>query len=313
MDLTPPNTLDAARAYVARGIRVIPVPFRQKGAVIFGWPQLRLAEEDLADCFWGKCNIGVLLGDPSGGLVDIDLDCPEAIELADQFLPPTSIQTGRASTPGSHRWYIAHGATTAQHHDLLLEEDSMIVELRSTGVMTLVGPSIHPCGERYDMLAGEPPVVDAADLARRVVALRDAVLVRRYGHVPVKERPRSNVAPAAAHGLRDVPIELALRRAGAYLDAMPPAISGAGGHNQTYAAATVLVHGFCLSTSDAFELLKTRYNPRCQPPWTDRELRHKVDDAAGKPHGRPKGWLLHAGRADAPASITTSVARMSAN
>lgn len=59
----------------------------------------------------------------------------------------------------------------------------------------------------------------------------------------------------------------------------------------TYAAATALVHGFGLDLTAAFRLLWNEYNPRCQPPWSERELRHKVDDAGSKPHDQPYGWL----------------------
>jgi len=86
------------------------------------------------------------------------------------------------------------------------------------------------------------------------------------------------------------------RRAAAYLDSMPPAISGSGGHNATYAAATALVHGFALDFGVAFALLRDRFNPRCQPPWTDKELLHKVSDAVTKPHSLPYGWLRDADR-----------------
>jgi putative DNA primase/helicase len=86
------------------------------------------------------------------------------------------------------------------------------------------------------------------------------------------------------------------RRAAAYLDRIPAAIAGHGGHGQTYAAATALVHGFGIEPAVAFALLRHQYNPRCQPPWTDRELMHKVDDAASKPHDRPFGYLRDADR-----------------
>jgi hypothetical protein len=39
----------------------------------------------------------VILGPPSSGLTDIDLDCPEAIGLASYFLPRTGAVFGRAS------------------------------------------------------------------------------------------------------------------------------------------------------------------------------------------------------------------------
>lgn len=97
---------------------------------------------------------------------------------------------------------------------------------------------------------------------------------------------------------RPVSDDVRLRRASAYLARIPAAVSGSGGHNQTYTAATAMVHGFELDPEAALDLLITEYNTRCQPPWSERELRHKVDDAASKPHKFERGWLVNAGPAD---------------
>ena len=40
-------------------------------------------------------SLGILLGAPSGGLVDVDIDAPEALALRDRFLPPTRSRFGR--------------------------------------------------------------------------------------------------------------------------------------------------------------------------------------------------------------------------
>ncbi len=69
-----------------------------------------------------------------------------------------------------------------------------------------------------------------------------------------------------------------LDRAALWLAKVPPAISGSGGHSTTYTAAVGLVHGFGLSSADAFKLLSD-WNRSCQPPWTDRELLHKIRQA----------------------------------
>lgn len=69
-------------------------------------------------------------------------------------------------------------------------------------------------------------------------------------------------------------------RACAYVDACEGAISGAGGHAQTFRVAAKLVHGFGLTQSEALRLLAERYNPRCEPPWRDRDLARKVESAA---------------------------------
>lgn len=289
MSESPSILLDAARTYLARGYAVIPVPAGKKIPVLKGWQTLRLGEEDLPLHFNGTGNIGVLLGEPSGWLLDVDLDCEEAVRLAPEFLPPTGARTGRPGKPASHWWYICAGAKTRKHQDPV--SNKMIVEFRSTGAQTVVGPSIHPSGEPYDPLDGEPAVVDAAELAACVAALAEAVVKARHGELP-PSRPTLKPAPATGTPSPDAVV----RRAEAYLDRIPPAISGAGGHSQTYAAATAMVHGFGLDPDTAFRLLADRYNPRCQPPWSDKELRHKINDAASKPHEKPHAWLRDAAR-----------------
>jgi hypothetical protein len=80
-------------------------------------------------------------------------------------------------------------------------------------------------------------------------------------------------------------------RARQYLSKIPPAISGQGGHNQTFAVACALVNGFDLSHADAFVLL-SEYNQRCQPPWSNSELLHKIKSAASACHDKSRGHLL---------------------
>ena len=58
---------------------------------------------------------------------------------------------------------------------------------------------------------------------------------------------------------------------------MPPAISGKGGHAATFDVARKLVQAR-LSVPDTWELL-LEYNKRCEPPWSEKELRHKLEEA----------------------------------
>lgn len=269
----------------------MPLRPRSKSPSRRDWTKLRLNPEAIPD----NANIGIILGEPSGWLVDVDLDCPEAIELADSYLPPTPVITGRPSALRSHRWYIATNATTEKYQDP--SDGSMIVELRSTGTQTVVGPSIHPDGEHYDVLDAEPSTVPAPMLAACVKALADAVIVKRG--VPVsKPKPIAPSQPAA-----DGDFET---RAVAYLNAMPPAIAGSAGHSQTFAAATALVHGFGIEPDRALAILQTEYNPRCAPPWSDRELQHKINQAATKSHDRLFGWLRDDGPIEAANDVDLS-------
>ena len=74
-----------------------------------------------------------------------------------------------------------------------------------------------------------------------------------------------------------------MARARKYLAMMPAAVSGQGGHSTTFRAACVLVLGFGLPSDAALRLL-TDWNTRCNPPWSERELVHKVE-SAGKQTG----------------------------
>jgi hypothetical protein len=81
-------------------------------------------------------------------------------------------------------------------------------------------------------------------------------------------------------------------RAKRYLERMPAAISGQGGHGATFAVAVALVHGFGLSAAEAWPIL-CEYNTRCQPPWSEMELRHKLESAEKLTrHPKPRGHLL---------------------
>ena len=72
----------------------------------------------------------------------------------------------------------------------------------------------------------------------------------------------------------------ALHLAREYVASQPPAIAGSKGHNATFRVACQLV-GFGLNDAQTLELLR-EFNSRCQPPWTEKELRHKVQDARKK-------------------------------
>jgi P4 family phage/plasmid primase-like protien len=76
----------------------------------------------------------------------------------------------------------------------------------------------------------------------------------------------------------------------AYLAKIEPAVSGEKGHNKTFGAACRVGPGFDLTEEEAFRLINTHYNQRCQPPWSEKELRHKIEDAYKK--AKTRGRLL---------------------
>ena len=76
-----------------------------------------------------------------------------------------------------------------------------------------------------------------------------------------------------------------------YLSKCEPAVAGQGGHDQTFFVACQLVNGFGLDDAAALEWLR-RYSENCQPPWSDKELAHKVQSASKASHNKPRGHLL---------------------
>lgn len=97
---------------------------------------------------------------------------------------------------------------------------------------------------------------------------------------PVVQRP-----PLAADN--------AFARAQAYIRHLPRAVSGQRGHDALFDVACAIVRGFRLSEPEALALILSDYNPRCDPPWTDKEVEHKVRDATTK-STREWGYLLDA-------------------
>lgn len=86
-------------------------------------------------------------------------------------------------------------------------------------------------------------------------------------------------------------------RALRYLRAMPPAISGSGGHDATFRAAAALTHGFGLPEAEALAVMLQWNETHAAPPWTEAELRHKIKSALAKGSDRPHGYLLGDGKA----------------
>ena len=82
-----------------------------------------------------------------------------------------------------------------------------------------------------------------------------------------------------------------LERAALWLAKVPPAVSGQNGHSTTYTAAVGLVHGFQLGYGDAMTLL-SEWNLSCQPPWSDKDLAHKLREASSRSHDKPAGHLI---------------------
>jgi hypothetical protein len=189
-----PDVGAAAGDYIRRGWDVKPVPRREKRCTLKGWPDLVIGPDDLPRYFRDDANIAVRLGRRSGWLVDCDLDCPEALALADLYLPGTGAEFGRMSKPRSHRLYVAPHAVYEPFADPI--SGDMLVELRADGReggahVTLFPPSVAD-GERREWHGQviAPAVIDGASiLRRRLACLAIGCLSMRYLSEHAAQRP----------------------------------------------------------------------------------------------------------------------------
>jgi hypothetical protein len=86
-------------------------------------------------------------------------------------------------------------------------------------------------------------------------------------------------------------------RAARYLAKMPSAVDGEHGHDKTFHAACVCMLGFGMSVDEAWPVI-AEWNQGCLPPWSDADLRRKLDEA--NKQGGARGCLLTGRSYDGP-------------
>jgi len=106
-------------------------------------------------------------------------------------------------------------------------------------------------------------------------------------HALVQQYGKGKDTQGQLAGFQDNPEadEATVAAAEAFIMNMDPAISGAGGHNATFAVACRLMLDFALSRSQAMEIF-SEWNYGCSPPWEQKELERKLRDAGKRAGGR---------------------------
>jgi predicted P-loop ATPase len=179
---------EAARAYHERGWKPVPISRKTKRPINKEWQK---RPYDPAQFNGSAQNVGIQLGAVSGGLVDVDLDCMDAIGFAPEFLPATNAIFGRRSKPCSHQLYVSDLYKTEKHAVIQYRQyrngqaGAMIVELRiggsGKGAATVVPPSLHASGEPVAWERnGEPARIGGEELKRAVTELAVASLLKPH-------------------------------------------------------------------------------------------------------------------------------------
>ena len=198
------NTLAIALDYIGRGWAPVPIPYRKKGPVLDEWPKLRISAVDAPEYFNGaRQNVGVILGGASGNLADVDLDCPEALALADYLLPPSGSQFGRASTPRAHRLFLSALEATLAFDDPDRKADARLLELRaSSGHQSVFPGSVHEGGEPVEWYEdGDPAEADPEQLTRAAGLLAAACLLARAAPAAGRHEYLVGISGALVRGL----------------------------------------------------------------------------------------------------------------
>ena len=207
-------------AYVAAGWALVRIPPLSKAPKDHDWPD----QDYPPSVFRPGDNVGVILGPRSGGLVDVDCDCPEAIALAPSFLPPTAT-FGRhgftktpAAVPGLPTGTTRHYLYTCPAVTKTTKWNQAHLELRGPGGQTVLPPSIRGVDMGYGRggkSGGDPPgeveqpifwtsstpvqPITEAELHRAVGMLGAAVVIARAW--PKLEGGRHDAALALAGAL----------------------------------------------------------------------------------------------------------------
>jgi hypothetical protein len=269
----------AALLYVSRfGFRVFPIEAGKKT------PRARFVRHGHLDAtgdpdqirrWWGvegDCGIGVAA--KASGLVVIDAD---SYKLDCEF---SDLERELGPLPKSSRVLTPQGGTHFYFRDEVGEYVGTAgrgVDVKSQGYV-VAPPSIHPNGRPYFWDVGAH-ILDTPIATLPAKWLQHLTTPRAKASAALATFPKPEPLPIPERTQRDDSYDRRLERARKYLAAMPGAISGSGGHATTFKAACVLVRGFALEPDDALALLVEIHNPICSPPWSERELRHKIKQA----------------------------------
>lgn len=209
------------------------------------YQEQRATKEELKHWFKDtNNNIGIVTGKISN-LVVIDCDNEDALDWYYFNTNPSDLSV---DTSKGHHFYHTYAPSRNRQKNGL--------DVRSDGGYIVAPPSVHPTGVDYMWdTRGEMTAFDPNWFADT----------------------REQIKTIVNTGLNyDIAVVSCIK----YIEKMDPAISGKGGHRQTFKVACRIrdfVSSF-MTPSEAMPIIR-QYNQRCEPPWSERELLHKLEDA----------------------------------
>lgn len=199
------------------------------------------------------CNWGIACGPSNLIVVDVDPgghDYFMKLDIEHGFPPTVVVKTPR----GGHHYYFSGQSRNRVH---MLPG----LDIRSKGGYVLAPGS---------WVNGKPYRVEPSADNKREIPPAPAWLTAMVGKP--KERDAQATEITSVDNLIDA------RRAATYLSSVKPAIEGEGGDAHTYAVACA-VRDLGISKELCLDLMQDLFNPRCQPPWDERDLFAKISHA----------------------------------
>lgn len=208
------------------------------------------------------------------------------------------VHSTRRATPSAPRWrvvvQISRPLTPDEHAVLVADERERLAMLNiaidtgaSEDVSRLWFPPVEPAEGAFVAKVVEGAALDVDDtlarLARQRAGAADANDEAAPPHAANDANandggPTPSARPSEPDWLRQITMTTRARRARSYVETCAPAVAGDGGHATAMRVATAIVRGFALDRSSAIEVLAS-WNSRCAPPWSARELTHKIEEA----------------------------------
>lgn len=159
------------KTYIDNGYDVTILHPKTKRPMLPNWGNITLSANDFESYggFPGDYNIGIKLGKVSDGIVDVDLDCAEAVWFGQALLNTETQVFGRDNNPASHYFYCVPDPqkTLRFNHPIT---GTGIVELRGNGGQTVLPGSIYEDGSTIrfeDHSLPEPLLTDWSTLKRQ--------------------------------------------------------------------------------------------------------------------------------------------------
>lgn len=152
------------------------------------------------------------------------------------------------------------------------------------GTMAMKGPHSDDRPHRYAKLIDIP--TEPRKHAQANTALLDQVLAHWCPKYGKEDDERGEL----------------IRRCRLYLEKEPPAVEGEDGSGRCYHVAGVCYGGFALNEEECLIAMQD-WNLRCRPPWSEKELRHKIESVKAK--NGPRGKFLQSQRVESNGQLDT--------